>query len=54
MRQRDDLEFAQLLNHLRYSAMTKDDMNVIPRCMITETSDNYLHHSPHLFPKKSK
>lgn len=53
-RQRDDLEFAQLLNRLRYSAMTKNDMNVIQRCMITETSVNYLHHAPHLFPQNSK
>ncbi|XP_061178430.1 uncharacterized protein LOC133187077 [Saccostrea echinata] len=54
MRQKDDLEFAQLLNRLRYNAMTAEDMNVIHRCMITETSDNYPHHAPHLFTQNSK
>ncbi|XP_062569080.1 uncharacterized protein LOC134231172 [Saccostrea cucullata] len=54
MRQKDDLEFAQLLNRLRYNIMTEEDMNVIHRCMITETSDNYPHHAPHLFTQNSK
>ncbi|XP_062602358.1 uncharacterized protein LOC134264070, partial [Saccostrea cucullata] len=54
MRQKDDIEFAQLLNRLRYNAMTTEDMNVIKRCMITEKSDNYPHHAPHLFTQNSK
>ncbi|XP_062614811.1 uncharacterized protein LOC134276593 [Saccostrea cucullata] len=54
MRQKDDIEFAQLLNRLRYNAMTAEDMNVIHRCMITETSDNYPYHAPHLFTQNSK
>ncbi|XP_061184993.1 uncharacterized protein LOC133193009 [Saccostrea echinata] len=54
MRQKDDLQFAQLLNRLRYNAMTAEDMNVIHRCMITETSENYPHHAPHLFTQNSK
>ncbi|XP_078328660.1 uncharacterized protein LOC144623788 [Crassostrea virginica] len=54
MRQKDDLDFAQLLNRLRYNVLTADDMNVIQRCMITETDDNYPHHAPHLFTQNSK
>jgi DNA replication protein DnaC len=54
MRQKDDLEFAQLLNRLRHNAMTANDLTVIQRCMISETSDNYPHHAPHLFTQNSK
>ncbi|XP_061193259.1 uncharacterized protein LOC133201473 [Saccostrea echinata] len=54
MRQKDDLEFAQLLNRLRYNALTAEDMNEINRCIITEASENYPHHAPHLFTQNSK
>lgn len=54
MRQKDDLAFAQLLNRLRYNAMTPEDLNIIKNCMVTETSDNYPHHAPHLFTQNSK
>ncbi|XP_065942483.1 uncharacterized protein [Magallana gigas] len=54
MRQKDDLAFAQLLNRLRYNAMTPEDLNIIKNCMVTETSDNYPHHAPHLFTQSSK
>jgi hypothetical protein len=54
MRQKDDLEFAQLLNRLRHNAMTANDLKVIQRCMISEASDNYPHHAHHLFTQNSK
>lgn len=54
MRQKDDIEFAQLLNRLRYNELTPEDKNVIQRCMITETNENYPHHAPHLFTQNSK
>ena len=54
MRQKDDIEFAQLLNRLRYNELTPEDKNVIQRCMITETNENYPNHAPHLFTQNSK
>lgn len=48
VRQKDDLEFVQLLNRLCYNKLTSEDKYVIQRCIITETSDNYPHHAPHL------
>ncbi|XP_062615034.1 uncharacterized protein LOC134276764 [Saccostrea cucullata] len=54
MRQKDDLEFAQLLNRLRHNEMTSEDLDIIHRCIIAENSPNYPHNAPHLFTINAK
>ncbi|XP_062584589.1 uncharacterized protein LOC134246276, partial [Saccostrea cucullata] len=54
MRQKDDLEFAQLLNRLRHNEMTSEDLDIIHRCIIAENSPNYPHNAPHLFTMNAK
>ncbi|XP_062609477.1 uncharacterized protein LOC134271261, partial [Saccostrea cucullata] len=54
MRQKDDLEFAQLLNRLRHNEMTSEDLDIIHKCIIAENSPNYPHNAPHLFTMNAK
>lgn len=54
MRQKDDLEFAQLLNRLRHNEMTSEDLDIIHRRIIAENSPNYPHNAPHLFTMNAK
>lgn len=34
--------------------MTTEDLDVIHKCMIAESSDNYPHNAPHLFTMNAK
>ena len=49
MRQKDDLNFAQLLNRLRHNALTEEDKNNLKRCEVVNTALHYQKNSPHLF-----
>ncbi|XP_061173328.1 uncharacterized protein LOC133182501 [Saccostrea echinata] len=54
MRQKNDLEFAQLLNRLRHNEMTSEDLDIIHKCIIAENSPDYPHNAPHLFTMNAK
>lgn len=55
MRQKDDLEFAQLLNSLRHNETTSsEDLNIIHRHIIAVNSLNYPHNAHHLFTMNTK
>ncbi|XP_053376955.1 uncharacterized protein LOC123529214 [Mercenaria mercenaria] len=50
MRQKDDLEFAELLNRLRVNALTTEDKTRLKQCQVSRTNDNkYRKNAPHLF-----
>ena len=48
MRQKDDTDFAQLLNRLRQNELT-DDKNELKKHSISPHMTNYLKEAPHLF-----
>ena len=49
MRQKDDLEFAELLNRLRTNSLTDKDKARLKQCEVKSTDDNYDKNAPHLF-----
>jgi hypothetical protein len=49
MRQKDDLEFAELLNRLRVNELTAEDKTRLKQCEITINDNEYQKHAPHLF-----
>ena len=49
MRQKDDIEFANLLNRLRVNALTENDAKILKKRMISQNDQDYPHNSVHLF-----
>ena len=49
MRQKDDVDFAQLLNRLRQNELTEDDKNELKKHSITSDMTSYPKEAPHLF-----
>ena len=49
MRQKDDLDFTELLNRLRHNNRTESDRQKIKSCQISKESANYPKSAPHLF-----
>ena len=49
MRQKDDMEFAELLNRLRLNLLTKEDKEKLRTCSIEKCSPGYQLDAPHLF-----
>ena len=49
MRQKDDIEFTELLNRLRHNSMTEFDKEKIKACEIFKESVDYPISAPHLF-----
>ena len=49
MRQKDDKEFAEMLNRLRVDALTNEDKMKLEKCKVSKDQDNYLVNAPHLF-----
>ncbi len=53
MRQKDDSEFAELLNRLRHNRMTDHDKEQIKKCLIDPNSIKYPQNAPHIFAENS-
>ncbi|XP_060561861.1 uncharacterized protein LOC132721554 [Ruditapes philippinarum] len=53
MRQKDDSEFAELLNRLRHNKLTDNDKKQIQQCHIDQNSVTYPHNAPHIFAENS-
>ena len=49
MRQKDDIEFTELLNRLRHNSLTESDKENIKSCEISKESLDYPLNAPHLF-----
>ena len=49
MRQKDDADFAQMLNRLRQNELTEDDKNELKKHSISPHMTNYPKEAPHLF-----
>ena len=49
MRQKNDLEFAQLLNRLRHNELTEADKLKLKTCETISTADDHWLNAPHLF-----
>ena len=49
MRQKDDIDFANLLNRLRTNDLSAEDKNEINKHIISPTQENYTKNAPHLF-----
>ena len=49
MRQKDDIEFTELLNRLRHNSLTEFDKEKIKACEILKESIDYPLSAPHLF-----
>ena len=49
MRQKDDADFAQMLNRLRQNELTEDDQNELKKHSISPHMTNYPEEAPHLF-----
>ena len=49
MRQKDDLEFAEMLNRLRHNRLTENDRSIIESHTISATSSDYPKQAQHLF-----
>ena len=49
MRQKDDIEFTELLNTLRHNSLTEFDKEKIKACEILKESIDYPLSAPHLF-----
>ena len=49
MRQKEDADFAKLLNRLRVGSHTVDDIRVLKRRTVLSTRENNLNYMPHLF-----
>jgi hypothetical protein len=49
MRQKDDLDFAQLLNRLRENILTENDYKILEKRKITRDDPDYPSSVPHLF-----
>ena len=49
MRQKDDADFAQMLNRLRQNELTEDDKNELNKHSISPHVTNYPKEAPHLF-----
>ncbi|CAC5418474.1 unnamed protein product [Mytilus coruscus] len=54
MRQRENKEFAELLNRLREGNHTSDDIELLKTQCIEESSKNYPHDTPHVFFSNKK
>ena len=51
MRQRDDLDFARLLNRLRLNEMTEDDKTMLQTRYVNHDTGDYPKDALHLFAK---
>ena len=49
IRQKDDIEFTELLNRLRHNSLTESDKEKIKACEILKESIDYPLSAPHLF-----
>ena len=49
MRQKDDLQFAEMLNRLRHNQLTEEDRNLIESHKISQNSPDYPKEAQHLF-----
>ena len=49
MRQKDDLDFAKLLNRLRENRLTENDYKILEKRKITRDDPDYPSSVPHLF-----
>ena len=49
MRQKDELEFSELLNRLRLNTLTDDDKASLKQCEVCKTDSEYDKSAPHLF-----
>ena len=54
MCQKDDLQFATLLNRLCIGKQTNDDMRILQSRKVTQEQFETLHHIPHFFPTRRK
>lgn len=54
MRQKDDLEFAKLLNRLREGNQTEDDICTLRTKLYTERCDENINKLPHLFTTRAE
>ena len=46
MRQKDDKEFAEMLNRLRVDALTNEDKMKLEKCKVSKDQDNYEVNAP--------
>ena len=53
MRQKDDIEFTELLNRLRHNSLTESDKEKIKACEILKDSIDYPLSAPHFLLKTS-
>ena len=54
MRQKDDLDFAHLLNRLRLNKMTEEDKEKLQTRYVDRDSDDYHKDALHLFAKNKE
>ena len=54
MYQKDDQQFAQLLNRLCIGKQTNDDLRILQSRKVTHEQFETLHHIPHFFPTRRK
>ena len=53
MRQKDDHNFAQMLNRLRTNDLTEEDEQTIQSCTVDPETNNYPKTAPHIFAENS-
>jgi len=53
MRQKDDFEFAQMLNRLRIHKLTEQDQKAIADCTVKPDSESYPKTAPHIFAENT-
>ena len=53
MHQKDDQQFAKLLNRLCIGKQTNDDLRILQSRKVTQEQFETLHHIPHFFPSRS-
>ena len=54
MCQKDDKEFAEILNRLHIGIYTKKDIDIIETRRVTQEQSEQLHHIPHFFPTRQR
>ena len=54
MCQKDDQQFAKLLNRLHIGKQTNDDLRILQSRKVTQEQFETLHQIPHFFPTRRK
>ena len=54
MHQKDDQQFAKVLNRLCIGKQTNDDLRILQSRQVTQEQFETLHHIPHFFPTRRK